>query len=160
MLKTSSTVYDSKADPTMTTTFQCITMMPNILLWKYHRVYITQENMPHVYQCSLCGYSSVYVIPTHYHLDKMADMLQMTFSHTKVFLFCFKVQWKLFTMVQIDTKPAFVSAMSWHHIGNKPLPELMLTSFIDHTCFAGEQRVNQLFKHTFFSHLSSSSYFS
>ena len=33
----------------MTATFQCITMMSNILVWKYHRVYITQENMPHVY---------------------------------------------------------------------------------------------------------------
>ena len=51
-----------------------------------------QENMPHVYQCSLCSYSSVYVIPTHYRFDKMADMLQMTFSLTQVFLFCFKVQ--------------------------------------------------------------------
>ena len=131
MLKTSSTVYDSKVDPTMTTTFQCMTMMPNILVWKYHRVYIAQENMPYVYQCSLCAYSSVYVIPTNYRLDKMADMLQMTFSLTKVFLFCFKVQWMLFTMVQIDTKPVFASAMSWHYIGNKPLPELMLTSFTD-----------------------------
>ena len=53
MLKTSSAASDNKADPTMTTPLQWITKMPKHSVWKYHRIYTTLENMPHVYQCSL-----------------------------------------------------------------------------------------------------------
>ena len=45
--------HDSKAHPMMTTPLQWIKMMPNISVWKYQRIYVTSENMPYVYQCSL-----------------------------------------------------------------------------------------------------------
>ena len=31
----------------------------------------------------------------------------------------------------IDNKPALVWVMAWHQIGDKPLPELMMTQFTD-----------------------------
>ena len=31
----------------------------------------------------------------------------------------------------IDNKPALVQIMAWHQTGDKPLPELMMTQFID-----------------------------
>ena len=34
---------------------------------------------------------------------------------------------KLFHMSQIDNKPALVQVMAWRRIGDKPLPEPMIT---------------------------------
>ena len=38
---------------------------------------------------------------------------------------------KLIPRSPIDNKPALVKVMAWRQIGDKPLPELMLTQFTD-----------------------------
>ena len=42
-----------------------------------------------------------------------------------------KISLKFVPKGPIDNKPALVEVMAWHSTGNKPLPEPMLTQFID-----------------------------
>ena len=42
-----------------------------------------------------------------------------------------KISLKFVSKGPIDNKPAFVQVMAWRRTGDKPLPEPMLTQFID-----------------------------
>ena len=72
---------------------------------------------------------------TYLPLDKMATILQTTFS--KIFscmkssIFLTKISLKFVPMGQIDNDPALVKIMAWRRIGDKPLSEAMLTQFTD-----------------------------
>ena len=41
-----------------------------------------------------------------------------------------------------DKKSSLVQVRSWHHTGNKPLPEPMMTGFTENTCITRPQCVN------------------
>ena len=42
-----------------------------------------------------------------------------------------QISLKFVPMIPINNKPALVQVMAWCRIGDKPLPELMMTQFID-----------------------------
>ena len=42
-----------------------------------------------------------------------------------------QISLKFVPMSPIDNKPAFIKVMSWRRIGDKPLPEPMMTQFTD-----------------------------
>ena len=56
-----------------------------------------------------------------------ADDIFKSFSWKKNLVFWLKVLLQIIAKGQIDNK----SALGWHRIGNKPLPEPMLTQFSD-----------------------------
>ena len=43
----------------------------------------------------------------------------------------FQISLKLVPRIPIDNKPALCQVMAWHRIGDKPLPETMMTQFTD-----------------------------
>ena len=72
---------------------------------------------------------------THLPLDKMGTVLadysfKCIFMNEK-FLIAIQISLKLVPRGPIDNKPALVQVMAWHRIGDKPLPELMMTKFTD-----------------------------
>ena len=64
---------------------------------------------------------------TYWGLDTMAAILQTTFSNTcssmKIFVFRFKIHWRLFLRIQLTIKSTLVQVMAWCQPGAKPLPE-------------------------------------
>ena len=72
---------------------------------------------------------------THLPLDKMAailadDLLKLIFFYGNDRI-AIRISLKFVPGSPIDNKPALVQAMAWRRIGEKPLPELMLTQFTD-----------------------------
>ena len=79
--------------------------------------------------------------PIHWHiyaalggpLNKMAAILQMTFSNAFSWMFSILIQISLKFVPKgpIDNKWALDQVMAWRRIGDKPLPEPMLIQFTD-----------------------------
>ena len=75
------------------------------------------------------------LVSTHLPLDKMAAILQTTFSLFKcIFMdekFCILLQisWKFVPKGPMDNKSALVQVMAWRWTGDKPLPGPRLISF-------------------------------
>ena len=72
---------------------------------------------------------------THLSLDKMAailadDIFKCIFLNENVRI-SIKISLKFLPNGPIDNKLALVQVMAWHHAGDKPLPEAMMTQFID-----------------------------
>ena len=72
---------------------------------------------------------------THLPLDKMAanladDIFNRIFVNEDVWI-SIKISSNFVPKGPIDNTPALVQVMAWHRIGNKPLPEPILTQFID-----------------------------
>ena len=72
---------------------------------------------------------------THLPVDKMAavladDTLKCIFFNENDRISS-QISLKFVLKWPIDNKPALVQVMAWHRTGDKPLPELMLTQFID-----------------------------
>ena len=72
---------------------------------------------------------------THLPLDKMAAILADDNSKC-IFLnendrIPIQISLKFVSKSPIDNKPALVQVMAWRRTGDNPLPELMLTQFID-----------------------------
>ena len=71
---------------------------------------------------------------THLPLDKMAAIsqryLKQTFMNEK---FCISIQisLKFVSKSQMHIKTTLIHVMAWRLIGDKPLPEPMLTQFTD-----------------------------
>ena len=72
---------------------------------------------------------------THHPLDKMAAILADDNSnciflnkHTRIPI---RISLKCVLTGPTDNTPAFAQVMAWHRIGDKPLPEPMLTQFTD-----------------------------
>ena len=72
---------------------------------------------------------------THLSLDKMAAILQTTFSKKislmKRFIFWIEILWKFVSKGPIDNKAVLVQVMAWCQTGTKPLPEPILIQFND-----------------------------
>ena len=72
---------------------------------------------------------------THLPLDKMAAIFGR--RHFQIYflnendIILIPISLKFVPMSPIDNKPAFVQVMAWRRRGDKPLPEPMLTQFID-----------------------------
>ena len=69
-------------------------------------------------------------------LDKMAAISQPTHSNTLIFVnenFCIliRIPLKFVPEGPINNNPALVQVMAWRRIGDKPLPEPMLSQFTD-----------------------------
>ena len=81
-------------------------------------------------------------------LNKMANVLQMTFSRAfsqkKICVFWVKFHWGLFWRIYFDKKSSLFRVMAWHLFGAKPLPEPMMTHFIDACIITRPPRVNTL----------------
>ena len=72
---------------------------------------------------------------TQLPLDKMAAIVADDIFK-RIFLnenerYPIQISLKLFRSSPIDNKPALVQVMAWHLIGDKPLPEPMMTQFTD-----------------------------
>ena len=60
----------------------------------------------------------------------MADILERIFLN-KNGRISIQISLKFVPKSPIDNKPALVQVMAWHRTGDKPLPEPMMTQFID-----------------------------
>ena len=72
---------------------------------------------------------------THLRLDKMAailadDNFKCNFLNKNDGI-PNQISLKLVFRSPIDNKPVLIQVMAWHRIGDKPLPESMLTQFSD-----------------------------
>ena len=72
---------------------------------------------------------------THLPLDKMAavladDIFKCIFLNENNRI-PIPISLKLIPRSPLDNKPALVHVMAWGRIGDKPLPELMMTQFTD-----------------------------
>ena len=89
---------------------------------------------------------------THWGLDKMEAISQMTFSSTfslmKMFEFRFIKSWiksslKFVPKGQINNTPALVPIMACRRPGDKPLSEPMMVSLLTHICVTRPQWVKR-----------------
>ena len=76
-----------------------------------------------------------FICLTHFPLDKMAAILSDNIFKC-IFLYenyriPIPISPKLVPKSSIDNKPALVQVMAWHRIGDKPLPEPMMTQLTD-----------------------------
>ena len=58
------------------------------------------------------------------------DICKFIFLNEKVWI-SIPISLKFVTKGSIDNKPALVQVMAWRRTGDTPLPEAMLTQFID-----------------------------
>ena len=76
-----------------------------------------------------------FAISTHFSLDKLAailadDKFKYIFMNENDRI-PIRISLKFGHKSLIDNKPALVQAMAWRRIGDKPLPDPMLTQFTD-----------------------------
>ena len=91
------------------------------------------------------------IVWTHCNWDKMADILQTTFSNVlywmMIFGFGLKFHRSLFLGMQLTKKSALVWVMVWCQAGDKPLCDQMMTNPTRHECVSRPQWVKVYWCH-------------
>ena len=81
---------------------------------------------------------------THWGWDKMAAVLQTTFSNAFNIWVSIKVSLKFVPKGPINNTPALVQIMAWCRPGDKPLSEPMMNILLTHICVTRLQWVKSL----------------